>query len=99
LGGVHARRQGGRRDSGAKLWRQHWVDNQGGLLRLAGRLESQRMVLSSSEPHPDKPGATQQQRIAWTPLPDGSVRQLWEASDDGAAWRTLFDGRYVRKMP
>ena len=86
-------------DSGAKLWRQHWVDNQGGLLRLAGRFESHRMLLSSSEPHPDKPGATQHQRIAWTPLPDGSVRQLWESSDDGLAWRTVFDGRYVRQTP
>jgi hypothetical protein len=86
-------------DGGAKLWRQHWVDSQGGLLRLAGRFESQRMLLAMAEPHPDKPGATRHQRIAWTPLSDGSVRQLWEMSDDGAIWRTVFDGRYVRKPP
>jgi hypothetical protein len=87
-------------DAGAGLWRQHWVDNQGGLLRLAGRLEDGRMVLAASEPHPDKPGATRRQRISWTPLPDGAVRQLWEQSDDeGATWSVAFDGRYVRVRP
>jgi hypothetical protein len=87
-------------DAGAKLWRQHWVDNQGGLLRLAGRFEGGSMVLESSDPHADKPGATRRQRIRWTPLPDGAVRQLWEQSDDdGATWSVAFDGRYVRARP
>ncbi len=87
-------------DAGAKLWRQHWVDNQGGLLRLAGRFEGGSMALESSGRHPDKPGATQRQRIRWTPLPDGAVRQLWEQSDDeGATWTVAFDGRYVRSRP
>src|SRR5688572_17931218 len=85
-------------DAGARAWRQHWVDNQGGLLRLAGRLDGKRMVLEATEPHPDhKPGATRRQRIAWTPLADGAVRQHGEtADDDGATWSTAFDGRYVR---
>jgi hypothetical protein len=87
-------------DAAAKLWRQHWVDNQGGLLRLTGRFEDGHMVLAASEPHPDKPGATRRQRIRWTPLPDGAVRQLWEQSDDeGATWTVAFDGRYVRVRP
>jgi len=81
-----------------KQWHQHWVDNQGGLLRLAGAFESGRMVLASAEPHPDKPGAVLRQRIAWSPLPDGAVRQLWERSDDdGRSWTVAFDGRYVRQ--
>jgi hypothetical protein len=76
-------------DAASGLWRQHWVDNQGGLLRLAGRLDGARMVLQAPE-HP-------RQRISWTPLPDGAVRQLWETSkDDGATWQVAFDGRYVR---
>lgn len=84
-------------DAAARQWRQHWVDNRGGLLRLAGRFEGGRMLLSSSEPHPDRPGATRRQRISWTPLPDGAVRQRWEQSDDeGASWSVVFDGRYVR---
>jgi hypothetical protein len=84
-------------DRDARLWRQHWVDSQGGLLRLAGRFEAGRMVLASAEPHPDRPGTTRRQRIAWAPLPDGAVRQHWEQSDDdGSTWTTLFDGRYVK---
>ena len=84
-------------DSNTRQWHQHWVDNQGGLLRLAGGLEGQRMVLSSSEPHPSRPGVMRHQRISWTPLADGAVRQWWETSDDaGVSWTTAFDGRYVR---
>ena len=85
-------------DARARLWRQHWVDNQGGLLQLAGGLDGRRMVLASEGPHPRKPGATLRQRIAWTLLNDGAVRQHWETSEDGGAtWVTLFDGRYVKK--
>lgn len=84
-------------DAATKQWRQHWVDNQGGLLRLAGGLQGRRMVLSGSAPHDGKPGVTLRERIGWTPQPDGSVRQHWERSaDDGRSWRTVFDGRYVR---
>jgi hypothetical protein len=84
-------------DGRAKQWRQHWVDNQGGLLQLAGALQGANMVLASSGPHPNKPGPTQRQRTTWTPNADGSVRQLWQTSeDDGVQWTTVFDGRYVR---
>jgi hypothetical protein len=87
-------------DGDARVWRQHWVDSQGGLLRLAGAIDGGAMVLASTEPHPKKPGATLRQRIRWTPLADGAVRQLWQTSeDDGATWKTTFDGRYVRTAP
>ncbi len=85
-------------DADDKRWHQSWFDNQGGRLELAGGREGAAMVLASSTPHPDKPGAVQRQRITWTPLPDGAVRQLWETSDDdGRSWRVAFDGRYVRR--
>ena len=81
-----------------KQWHQHWVDNQGGLLRLSGGLDGARMVLASNGPNPKKPGSTLRQRITWTPLADGAVRQHWEQSEDeGATWATAFDGRYVRQ--
>ena len=84
-------------DADARLWRQHWVDNQGGLLRLSGQLEGRRMVLGAVEPHPDKPGAMLRERITWTPQADGSVRQWWQRSEDeGSTWSTVFDGRYVK---
>lgn len=84
-------------DAGARMWRQQWIDNQGGALRLAGGLDGARMVLASAEPDPNRPGTTLRQRITWTPLADGAVRQHWERSpDEGATWTTVFDGRYVR---
>jgi hypothetical protein len=87
-------------DARARLWRQHWVDNQGGLLQLAGGLDGARMVLASEGPHPRKPSVALRQRIAWTPLPDGAVRQHWEQSEDGGAtWTSVFDGRYVKLRP
>ena len=83
-------------DAATGRWRQFWVAAQGNVLMLEGGLVGRAMVLTGVRPHP-KSGAPQQQRIAWTKEPDGSVRQLWETSDDaGATWQVAFDGRYRR---
>ena len=79
-------------DARTKTWQQFWVDRSGGVLHLAGAFDGKRMVLRSTQPgaHGD--------RITWTPNGgDGTVRQLWETSDDGGTtWTTSFDGRYER---
>jgi hypothetical protein len=81
-------------DHGDRHWHQMWIDGQGDSLVLVGGREGERMVLASLP----VAGDATRQRIAWSPQPDGSVRQLWETSDDaGATWRTVFDGRYVRR--
>ena len=75
-------------------WHQTWVDASGTLLLLDGGLEGDSMVLSGQRPSPD--GGVALHRIRWTPNPDGTVRQLWEASsDEGATWSVLFDGLYT----
>jgi len=80
-------------DARRRLWHQTWIDNQGGALYLEGGLSGNAMVLSMTT------GPQQAQRITWTPLDDGRVRQHWEATaDDGATWATVFDG-YYRKRP
>lgn len=85
-------------DATARVWRQYWVDNQGGSLRLAGGFESGSMVLSGTAPLGGTPGALLHHRITWTALADGAVRQWWQRSqDDGKTWTTAFDGRYVRQ--
>jgi hypothetical protein len=82
-------------DARSAQWHQHWVDNQGGLLRLAGTWDGQRMRLSAAGPGPS--GTTVTQRLTWTPAADGSVRQVWErSSDGGATWSVVFDGTYRR---
>jgi hypothetical protein len=81
-----------------RQWQQTWLDSSGGRLDLAGGISDGAMVLEGSEPDAPKPGATQRHRIAWTPQPDGSVRQHWQTSEDGGhTWATAFDGRYTRR--
>jgi hypothetical protein len=79
-------------DSRRKAWHQTWIDNQGGGLVLEGGLQGRDMVLQSAA------DAGQIQRITWTPLPDGRVRQHWQSTTDGGAtWTTAFDGYYSRR--
>ena len=88
-------------DAAAGRWHQSWTDNQGQPLLLAGSLRGGRMVLESAASDSAARGGAApaaRQRVTWTPLPGGDVRQLWEVSaDGGATWRTVFDGRYTRR--
>ena len=41
---------------------------------------------------------TGMQRMTWTPLPQGGVRQFWEISrDNGVTWKTDFVAVYHRR--
>jgi hypothetical protein len=83
-------------DGRDKVWRQFWVGGDGLVLRLSGGLKGNAMIMSGELPRRDG-SAVQQQRITWTPQPDGSVKQHWETSDDaGATWSTAFLGVYRR---
>jgi hypothetical protein len=83
-------------DPPAGTWHQTWVDDQGGFLLLSGALEEGAMVLRG-EMLDDEGLVTH--RITWTPVADGQVRQLWEASrDGGATWSVVFDGLYARMV-
>lgn len=80
-------------EPGTGEWNQTWV-GLGLYLRLSGGLENGKMVLSG-EREADAGRVTD--RIVWTPLEDGRVRQLWQVSRDGAAgWETVFEGTYSR---
>lgn len=81
---------------GAKKWHQTWVDSTGGFLLLDGELKDGVMTLGGEMTARD--GSLVRHRIAWSPLPGGRVRQLWERSrDQGKRWTVVFDGTYVRK--
>ena len=73
------------------LWEQFWVDNSGLSLSLAGKAEPGKMVLSNA---PGDAGSQQYNRITWLALPDGSVRQTWESSQDSSTWLVIFDGHF-----
>jgi len=82
-------------DSATGRWHQTWVDSAGTLLQLDGGIANGAMVLSGERPTSDGTGVATH-RITWTANPDGTVRQLWEASRDGQTWTVLFDGLYAR---
>lgn len=80
-----------------KSWNQLWLDNQGGSLKLKGQFDGTSMVLMSVPAITPNNGLNIQ-KITWTPLENGDVRQWWESSDDGGrSWKTLFNGIYSRK--
>jgi hypothetical protein len=82
-------------DRERRSWHQTWVDASGTLLLLDGGIVDGAMVLEGERPAPGGKG-TVRHRIAWTPNEDGTVRQLWEASQDGGAnWSVIFDGLYT----
>lgn len=80
---------------GKKQWQQTWVDASGLTLQLYGGLQGTSMVLQGTRV--GKSGAVID-RITWTPLPDGRVRQHWQESDaSGKRWQEIFDGYYSRR--
>lgn len=82
-------------DRSRKVWHQTWVDARGNLLQLEGGFAGGRMTLQGETV--DSTGSKEQQRIVWTPIAAGEVRQLWESSRDGATWTVVFDGRYRKR--
>lgn len=81
-------------NSTLKRWEQYYVDNGGTVLHIVGNLQQGSMVLSDCEA--DTTGTCN--RISWTPQADGTVRQVWEQTQDkGATWSVLFDGTYFPK--
>ena len=78
-------------------WHQVWVDSHGTRLDLAGGMRDGSMVLEGADRKGPRGGAVRD-RITWTPMPDGRVRQHWEQTrDGGATWTTAFDGLYKRR--
>jgi hypothetical protein len=79
-------------DSTRSVWHQTWVDSSGSLLLLEGTFKNGAMVLEGAHVDPKR-----RERITWTQLPGGVVRQHWQTtSDGGATWATAFDGLYTR---
>jgi hypothetical protein len=77
-------------------WTQLWVGGDGVILRLEGGLDGEgSMVLSGERTAAD--GRVVRERVRWTPLQGGRVRQHWETSTDGGdTWQTSFDGIYTK---
>ncbi len=75
-------------------WHQTWVDDQGRLLQLDGRLDDGKMVLKGKNPGPN--GGHISHEVTWERIDGGRVQQVWKISrDEGDSWNTVFDGIYI----
>lgn len=82
-------------DPADREWHQEWVGADGSILHLHGRLVGDAMILTG-ETQSDKGSVSN--RITWTPLDGGKVRQEWSTSpDDGKTWETSFLGIYEKQ--
>lgn len=80
----------------SNLWHQTWISSTGGALFLSGGLKDGAMVMQSA-PVQTPAGTTLINRITWSPLANGDVRQYWETSTDaGKTWTSAFDGLYKK---
>jgi hypothetical protein len=75
-------------------WRQVWV-SPGIEIDIAGRLVDGSMVLEGTIVYLGDARA-HRFRGAWTPLPDGRVRQFFEEANADGEWMPWFDGFYRR---
>lgn len=76
-------------------WQQFWVDNSGLTLFLEGEFKNNSMILQNER---TQQGVTTKNKITWFNNSDGTVRQLWESSQDGGKqWSVVFDGLYKKK--
>jgi hypothetical protein len=84
-------------DVNASHWVQHYIDTVAGPSDWTGDLRDGALRYAREGPfgpsHVDV-----KQRMTFSPLPDGKVRQLLEQSiDGGKTWRAGFDGTYVKR--
>ena len=81
-------------DQQRAVWRQVWVTQSDGASIADGVWSDGHMRLVSTADD----GKTPTSRTTWTPLPDGTVRQHWQTTDDGGgSWSTKIDFFYERK--
>lgn len=74
-------------DPRSERWTQVWVDSSGGSLVMMGKLVGDEMVLDQVINGTDD-------RVTWTPLEDGRVRQHWVRGPVGGTLTEVFDGYY-----
>ena len=79
-----------------RKWHQVWIATGGGVLDMVGDLEGKALRYTGVVVQAN--GSKALQKLTFTPLEDGSVRQFWEQStDEGKTWTTAFDGYYRKR--
>lgn len=79
------------------VWRQTWIDNQGGQHDYRGNLKDGNMVFEGDTPAPGGKLGRVPTRLTLFHISADSVRQFSEQSTDGGkTWVTAYDLMYVR---
>jgi hypothetical protein len=79
--------------AGDSTWHQQWVGGGGWIARWSGSFRGGVMTMTETES--SLPAAAGRNRMNWTLLPDGRVKQWQENSKDGGrTWITQFVGYY-----
>jgi hypothetical protein len=83
-------------DAATKRWRQQWADSMGNSSEWNGEFRDGAMRFDGEAHRAD--GRKVVRNMAFTPLPDGNVRQASDVSRDGGkTWEPGYDFVYVRK--
>ena len=86
-------------DRVARKWHQTWVDSTGGLHEYWGALKDGNMVYEGDIPAPPGREGRVHTRLTFFRLPDGSVRQYSERTEDGGkTWQVNYDLIYTRRQ-
>jgi len=81
-------------EPGRALWRQTWVDNQGGYLDLVGEQVDGWFAFARRAP---ERGPKARQRMVFRDVAEDAFRWTWEFSDDdGATWSVRWEIAYRR---
>ncbi len=86
-------------DRGEGVWRQTWVDNQGGVFTLVGgpvRGQPYVFELRTTEPVGPK---KQIMRMIWQDVTPGRLVWRWQAQQPDGSWQDSWVLRYKRRMP
>lgn len=87
-------------DKHRRRWRQTWVDADNSLVDFEGELKDGKMVLAGLWRELFGPGKDALMRMTYSPVEQGSVRQVVETSTDGGkSWSPGFDFTYRRRKP
>ena len=78
------------------VWRQSWVDNQGGYYSFTAQVEGDKRIFITA-PRPLKNGATLLQRMVFADITPTSLTWDWQSSTDGGkTWLLQWRIQYSR---
>jgi hypothetical protein len=77
-------------DPRSEKWGQFYVASNGSAIELYGDGRPGEMVMDGNS-------GSVQERVTWSLLEDGRVRQHWQRSVNGGVFSTFFDGYYRRQ--